>query len=137
MKNTSKVVKKTYGTSWATSFVIAIIVGLFGLLLVATNPSWTIAEPRLLIGFLAGFILTFVVQLITLACIIPFVGIYLYWIWANAFCDWFLNITHLQALDVVRWIPLVVCGIFGLIICVVFSIFAVVLIGLIISALSS
>jgi small-conductance mechanosensitive channel len=104
------------------------------LLLVGTNPSWGIPLWE---GFVAGFLMTFVIQIITLACLIPFVGIYLYWIWANAFCDWFLGVTHLETLDILRWIPLVFCGIFGAIICVVFSIFALVAIGIIVSAIIS
>jgi hypothetical protein len=127
-----KVIVKTYSSSWVSSLVIAIIMGFIALLLVATNPNWVIVEPRLLVAFLGGFLMTFIVQLLTLACCIPFVGIYLYWIWANWFCDWFLGITHLQVLDILRWIPLVICGIFGAIICVIFRIFAIVLMGAIV-----
>jgi small-conductance mechanosensitive channel len=129
-----KVVVKTFGTSWISSFFIAIVVGLIGLLIVGTNPSWNIPLWE---GFLSGFIMTFVVQLITLACCIPFVGIYLYWVWANSFCDWFFGITHLQALDVMRWIPLLVCGLFGIIFFVLFSLIALVFIGAIVSAILS
>jgi hypothetical protein len=131
MISKKKAVEKTYSTSWMLGLFIAVIVGLIGLLLVGTNPSWNIPLWE---GFLSGFVLTLVVQLITLACIIPFAGLYLYWMWANEFCDWFLRITHLQSLDVIRWIPLVVCGIFGAIIFILFTILAI---GLILRLLSS
>jgi uncharacterized membrane protein YkgB len=123
MTDKTVIVKKTYSTSWVSSFVIAVIVGLIGLLITHT---WE--------GFVGGLVLTLVISLITLACLIPFVGIYLYWIWANSFCDWFLGVTHLEALNILRWLPLIVCGFFGLIICVVFSILALVAIGAIIAS---
>lgn len=137
MTDKKQVVVKTYSTSWISGLFIAIVVGFIGLILVACNPLWTVAEPRLLIGFLTGFVLTFVIQLIAITCLIPFVGIYLYWIWANYFCDWFLGIAHLQILDVLRWLPLVICGFFGAIIFVIFSAFAVILLGALASAIIS
>lgn len=137
MVSKKQVIATAYGTSWISTLPVAIIVGLISLLLVATNPSWTIAEPRLLIGFIAGFVMSLVVQIIVLACIIPFGGIFLYWMWVNAFCDWFLGVTHLQVLDIMRWIPIVIFGIFGAIIYLLFSFLAVIVIGAIVSAIIS
>jgi hypothetical protein len=134
MKMTTKsvVVKKSLGTSWLSSLFLAVIVGFIGMLLVATNPSWNIPVWE---GFVAGLVMTIMTQVIALACLIPFVGIYLYWIWANAFIDWFLGVTHLEAIDIMKWIPLIYCGIFGAIIFGIFTILAIVVIGAIIYAI--
>jgi hypothetical protein len=126
MATKSVVVKKSVGTSWLSSLILAVIVGLIGMLLVATNPSWNIPVWE---GFVVGLVMTIMTQIITLACFIPFIGIYLYWIWANAFIDWFLGATHLEAIGIVKWIPLVFCGFFGAIIFGIFTLFAIVVIG--------
>lgn len=113
-----KIVTKSYGTSWFAVILLGIIVGLIGALI--THQPLT--------GFLAGFLLVVVTDFILLASLIPFVGIYLYWIWSIAFYQWFLglvfgvgtaNYANMLALTL---IPIIVFAIFGVILCIVTSV---------------
>lgn len=126
MNTKTKVVTKTYGTSWLFTIVLAIIVGIIGALICPSAP---------LTGFLAGVALTVVTDFIMLASFIPFVGVYLYWIWSKMFYDWLLglvfgvhtaNFANMMALTL---LPIIVFAIFGVILCLVTSFIVVVLIG--------
>lgn len=123
-KKTVKVVTKTYGTSWLFTIILAIIVGIIGALICPSAP---------LMGFLAGVALTVVTDFIMLASFIPFVGVYLYWIWSKMFYDWLLgivftgsNYANMMTLTIV---PLIIYAIFGVILCLVTSFIVVIIVG--------
>jgi hypothetical protein len=136
MGNKKEIVTKTYGTSWISSIFIAIIAGFIGAILAN-------ASGQALMGFLVGFVMVFATEFILLACCIPFVGIYLYWIWSCWFYNWIINIafvgnqTLINNFLMLSLFPLILFAVFGAIIFVIFSVLAVVLIGAVISALSS
>lgn len=113
MTSKKEIITKTYGSSWVA-----------------------------IMGFLVAFVMVFVAEFLVLACCIPFVGIYLYWIWSCWFFNWLINIAFAgnQALInnflTLSLIPLILFGIFGTFLFVVISVIAVVAIGALISALS-
>jgi hypothetical protein len=118
------IVTKTYGSSWVLTIILAIVVGIIGALICPNAP---------LTGFLAGLVLTIVTGFIAFASFIPFVGVYLYWIWSKMFYDWLLgivftgsNYTNMMTLTIV---PLVISAIFGIILCLVTSFIVVVIVG--------
>jgi len=123
MTSRTTVVKKTYGTSWISSIILGIILGIIGLLITHT---WE--------GFAVGFVMTFLVEIIVLANLIPFIGIYFYWIWANWVCDWLISIAGIQDANfqILKFVAIVLIGILGFILWIVITVIALVVIGAII-----
>jgi hypothetical protein len=132
-KDQSKeVTKKAFGTSWTTTIILAVIVGIIGALICQDKP---------LIGFLAGVVLTIVTEFTMLAGFIPFAGPYLYWIWTSAFYQWFLGIVfgvgtaNYANMLTLTLLPLIVFAIFAVILCIVSSLIVIVLVGTVIAAI--
>lgn len=133
-KKTVKVVTKTYGSSWVTSIILAVIVGLVGLLI--GNASGM--QNGLLLGFIAGFVMTFVCELMVLASMIPYVGIYLQWIWSLQFSHWITSLAGFSSaspMNTLLYVPLIIFMMFGAIIYAVFTGIVTVAIGAIIGAI--
>lgn len=123
---------KTYGISWFSSILLAVIVGMLGYLVNTANP---------INGFIVGFVIVFVSEVMVLACFIPYVGIYLYWIWSLTIDHMIMgwgNISNTGILyNTLIYIPLIFTMIAGVIIFVVFSVVATVFIGVIVGAIFS
>jgi hypothetical protein len=132
MTDKKVVVKKVYGSSWITTLILGLIVGIIGALICPSNP---------IMGFLAGFALTAMTTIIMLASFIPFAGVPLYWMWTWALYHWVLGVAfgvgtaNYGNMITLMWFPIIVCAIFGVILCAVTSIIALVFIGAIIGAI--
>lgn len=123
-KKTTEVVTKTYGSSWISSIVIAFIVGLVG---------WLIAPTAQ--GFIVGFVMSLLCELMVLASMIPFVGIYFQWVWTLQISHWLIGLggfTEAQYgmfSNILLYFPLIFAMIFGVIVFAVITGVVVVLIG--------
>jgi len=110
-KKTTTVVTKTYGVSWISSLIIALIVGSIGFLIAST-----------LQGFLVGFLMSLLCELMVLASMIPYVGIYFQWVWTLQLTHWLIGLGNFTATqsamftDILLYFPLILSMIFGVIV---------------------
>jgi len=130
MNDKTQVVVKTYGTSWISSLIIALIVGAVGYLITSSIQ-----------GFIVGFVMVFLTEFIVLASLIPYVGIYFYWVWAiqlNQLLIGLGNFTTAQTAtftNLLIYAPLIYCLIVGIILFAVSSVVVTVFLGALIGAI--
>jgi hypothetical protein len=111
-KKTTQVVTKTYGSSWITSIILAFIVGLIGLLI--GNASGM--QNGILLGFVAGFVMTLGCELLVLASMIPYVGIYLQWVWSLQLSHWITGLAGFASsfpMNTLLYLPLILFMVYG------------------------
>lgn len=131
-KKTTRVVVKTYGTSWITSIILALLVGFIGFLIAPTMQ-----------GFVVGFVMVFLCELGLLASFIPYVGIYFQWIWTIQLNQWLISLGNFTATqtatftNILLYFPLILFTIFGVIVYLVITGVVTVFIGALIGALLS
>jgi hypothetical protein len=131
-KKTTQVIVKTYGTSWISTIILALIVGAVGYLIAPTMQ-----------GFVVGFVMTFLCELFLLASFIPYVGIYLQWIWTIQLSQWLISLGNFTATqsamftNVLLYFPLILFTIFGVIVYLVITGVVTVFIGALIGAILS
>jgi hypothetical protein len=122
-KKSTEVVTKTYGSSWIITIIIGLILGMVGYLISPTAQ-----------GFIVGFVIAFICELMVLVSMIPYVGIYLQWVWSLQICNWVVSlgnftVSQSATFSTLLMFPLIFAMIFGAIIFLVFT--SIVTVGII------